>query len=143
MWDSALQGYRLKKRLRGSRYTTAAYHKNEIELTRIIESYYGPSDVVTAFHPIWAKTPRKVLYEFDIYIISRNILIEYNGRQHYEFTPFFHKTKKRFYAQQDRDEIKAELARKNGFDLMIFKYDEPIFEDYVINKIEGKYDNIK
>jgi len=141
MWDSAIQGFRLKKRQRGSRYTTADFHKKEIELTKIIESYYGPSDVVTAYHPIWAKTPRKVLYEFDIYVMSKGLLIEYNGKQHYEFTPFFHKTKKRFYAQVDRDKRKTELARKNGFDLMVFRYDEPIFEDYVINKIEGKNDN--
>lgn len=136
MWDSSIQGYRLKKRSRGSRYTNENFHKSEIKLTKIIEDHYGSNNVVTAFHPIWAETPRRVLYEFDIFIKSENVLIEYNGKQHYEFTPFFHKYAKTFVKQQQRDKHKAKLAKNNGYQLIIFKYDEPIFKDYVLDKIE-------
>lgn len=138
MWDSSLQGYRLKKRLRGSRYTVQEFHKNEIRLTKIIESYYGAPNVVTSFHPVWAVSPRQVLYEYDIYIKNSKLLIEYNGRQHYEFTPFFHKNERNFTRQQKRDSDKILLAEENGFNLVIFKYDEPIFKDYVLNKLGEK-----
>lgn len=137
MWDSSIQAYRLKKRYRGSRYTNALYHKSEIELTRIIERVYGTDNVFTAVHPIWAVTDKDVLYEFDIYIKSKNILIEYNGIQHYKYTDFFQKTKKVFKEQKKRDKKKYKLAKKNGFSVIIFKYDEPLFKDYIINKIEG------
>lgn len=137
MWDSSIQGFRLKKRSRGSRYTIEDFHKSEIKLTKIIEDYYGSNVVVTAFHPIWAETPRKVLYEFDIFIKNTNILIEYNGKQHYEFTPFFHKYERNFRKQQQRDNHKAKLALDNGYNLIIFRYDEPIFKDYVLDKIES------
>lgn len=141
MWDSSLQGYRLKKRSRGSRYTIQDFHKNEIRLTKIIEAYYGTSNVVTSFHPSWAVSPRQVLYEYDILIKDKKILIEYNGRQHYEFTPFFHKYERNFVKQKQRDRCKIRLAKENGFKLIIFKYDEPMFKDYVLNKLEGHNGN--
>lgn len=137
MWDSSIQAYRLKKRSRGSRYTNEQYHKSEIKLTKIIESVYGTDDVFTSVHPIWALTEKGVLYEFDIYIKSKGMFIEYNGIQHYEYTDFFQKTKKKFNEQKKRDRRKHKLAKENNFSVLIFKYDEPMFKDYVVNKIEG------
>lgn len=136
-WDSSISGFRLKKRLAGSRYTQSEYHKNEIKLTKILEKLYGKRNIITSYHPIWAFSTKHVLYEFDIYIKNKDILIEYNGIQHYEFTPFFHKTKLNFLNQLRRDKNKARLAKKNGKKLIIFRYNEPLFKDYVINKIEG------
>ena len=138
MWDSTIGGFRLKKSTCGSRYTQSDYHKNEIKLTKLLESYYGKNNVITSFRPIWAMSTKWVLYEYDIYIKNKDILIEYNGQQHYEYTPFFHKTKMEFLNQVKRDTRKARLAKKNGKKLIVFKYDEPLFEDYVINKIEGE-----
>ena len=138
IWDSSIQGFRLKKRSLGSRYTQEEFHKSEIQLTKLIEQYYGAENVITSYHPIWAESNKKVLLEFDIYIKSKNILIEYNGRQHYEYVPFFHGTKKAFNEQKKRDNRKKRLAKKQGIELIVFKYTEPIFKDYVINKIENK-----
>ena len=137
MWDSSIQAYRLKKRYRGSRYTKEQYHSSEIKLTRIIEAYYGDNNVHTSIHPIWAETDKGVLFEFDILIKSENILIEYNGIQHYEYTKFFQRTKKRFNDQKKRDKTKYKLAKENGYSVIVFKYDEPLFKDYVISKIKG------
>jgi len=137
MWDSSIQSYRLKKRYRGSRYTNEQYHNSEIKLTRLIEAYYGSDDVRTGVHPIWAETDKGVLYEFDILIKSQKILVEYNGIQHYEYTKFFQRTKKRFIDQKKRDKKKYKLAKDNGYKVIIFKYDEPLFKDYVISKIKG------
>ena len=77
-----------------------------------------------------------VLLEYDVFIPLRNLLIEYNGRQHYEFTKIFHKNKDRFEQQKRRDRRKARLAKVNGYKLVVIKYTEPLFEDYIINKIE-------
>jgi hypothetical protein len=137
--DEKINGYRLKKRKNGSstRYVRKKYHLHEISLTKVIERFYGASEVVTGYHPLWAVSKKGALLEFDIYIPSKNILIEYNGIQHYEFTPCFHETKTRFKEQQRRDKLKAKLAKKLEYKLIVFKYDEPLFEDYVINKVQG------
>lgn len=107
-------------------------------LTKIIETFYGQDDICTSVHPIWAVTDKNVLYEFDILIKSKKIFIEYNGTQHYNYPNFFHSSKKQFKEQKDRDIKKCKIANDNGFSVVVFKYDEPMFKDYIINKIEGK-----
>ena len=47
---------------------------------------------------------------------------EYNGRQHYKFTPFFHKNYEAFDNQKYRDYIKKDLCEKNGIRLIIVPY---------------------
>lgn len=137
--DEKIKGYRLKKRENGTstRYVCKKFHSHEISLTKIIEKFYGPKEVVTGYHPLWAVSKKGALLEFDIYIPSKNLLVEYNGEQHYKFTACFHGTKTRFLEQQVRDRKKQKLAKKNNYKLIIFKYDEPLFKDYVINKIQG------
>lgn len=142
MWDSSIQGYRLKKRSRGCRYNEMKYHKSEGKLAKIIESYYGASNVFVSFMPLWAVSPKNVLYEYDILIKDKKILVEYNGIGHYKFTPFFHKTERKFRKQLENDKAKARLAKENGYILISFRYDEPMFKDYVIDKIEKFKENI-
>lgn len=142
VWDKSINGFRLKKRTAGSRYTQAEYHKNEIKLTKILEKLYGKKNIITSYHPIWALSKKKVLYEFDIYIKTKDVLIEYNGIQHYQYVSFFHQTKTKFLEQKKRDKIKNKLVKKNGKKLIVFKYNEPIFKDYIINKIEGEINGI-
>lgn len=138
MWDSEAQGFRLKKRNSGSRYTSEEYHKTEVLLTKIMEDLYGKGNVVTSYHPQWAISAKNVLLEYDICVPNRRILIEYNGEQHYKWTKFFYHTKKEFSAQKRRDKYKLKVAKLNGYKLIVFKYDEPIFKDYVAAKIHGE-----
>jgi len=135
VWDSKLQGLRLKKRNTGSRYTQDEYHKTETNLVKVIERICGKRNVVTSFHPIWAISDKGVLFEFDIYIPRRNLLIEFNGRQHYEFVRFFHKTVTKFRKQQQRDQLKARLAQQHGYRLVTIKYTEPITIQYIRGRI--------
>lgn len=140
MLDEKIDGYRLRKIKNGTstRYIQKKFHSHEISLAKIIEKFYGPTQVVTGYHPLWAISKKGALLEFDIAIPNKKILIEYNGEQHYHFISSFHKTKTRFIEQKRRDKRKETLAKKYNYKLIVFKFDEPLFEDYVINKIEGK-----
>lgn len=59
---------------------------------------------------------------FDFYIIKKNILIEYHGKQHYEFVKQFHKTEKNFLRAINRDEIKRKFAKDNNIKLLEIPY---------------------
>ena len=135
IWDSALKGYRLKKKNTGSRYTQADYHKTETIMVKLIEQLYGRPNVVTSFHPEWALSSKGVLLEYDIHIVGTNILIEYNGRQHYEYVKFFHKKICNFKKQINRDILKQKLAIVHGYRLIIIKHDEPITKQYIRKRI--------
>ena len=134
LWDKNIEGFRLKKR----KTNPEKFHiwKSETKVAKIIEKFYGKDNVVRGYHPFWAKSTNDVLLEYDIFIKNKNILIEYNGIQHYKVNKFFHIGRKSLKKRKEIDELKKDLAKKNGYKLIIFKYDEPSFKDYVIKKIE-------
>lgn len=70
-------------------------------------------------------------YKYDIFLdcFEKGLLIEVNGRQHYEYVEHYHNPKKRpknntFEFQQKRDRDKEEYARLNGYDFMVIDYRE-------------------
>ena len=57
-------------------------------------------------------------FELDGYCKKHEIAFEYNGIQHYRYTPFFHKSYKAFQLQQERDRIKNDLCKRYGLILI-------------------------
>jgi hypothetical protein len=74
--------------------------------------------------------------EIDCYCEELQIGIEYNGRQHYEYTPYFHSSKDAFYNTKYRDEMKARLCKENNVNLIIVPYTIPV------DKIESHLRNL-
>ena len=75
--------------------------------------------------------------ELDCYNPELAIAVEYNGRQHYEFVPFFHRTRDAFYNQKYRDEIKRIKCRENGVTLIEVPYTVPVrqIEDFIVEAL--------
>lgn len=59
---------------------------------------------------------------FDFYLIDYNICIEYQGKQHYEFVEYFHKTEEKFQGQLLRDKIKLNYCFVNKIKLIRIPY---------------------
>lgn len=60
---------------------------------------------------------------YDFYIEKYNLLIEYQGRQHYYPIDVFG-GEKQFQVQQEHDKRKREYAEKHGINLLCIRYDE-------------------
>ena len=63
------------------------------------------------------------LHKFDFFLPKHNMLIEYNGQQHYQIIEHFGGEEK-FKERQERDQEKQEYCQKNNIKLVIFRYDE-------------------
>ena len=59
---------------------------------------------------------------FDFYLPDHNVLIEYQGIQHYEPVEFFG-GEQAFEKLKKRDKIKREWSRDSSFELVLIKYD--------------------
>lgn len=70
----------------------------------------------------------KVLLRFDFYVPDLNLLIEYDGKQHFEPIKYFG-GEKTFKIIQERDKIKNKFAKENNISLLRIPY-------YNFNKIE-------
>jgi len=60
--------------------------------------------------------------EIDCFNSDLKIGIEYHGRNHYTFIPFFHKSFEEFKKSQERDFYKMEMCNKLGIFLIIVPY---------------------
>ena len=60
--------------------------------------------------------------ELDGFNKSKNIAFEYNGKQHYEYSSFFHSSIQDFIRQQNRDERKQELCHLKSIYLITIPY---------------------
>jgi very-short-patch-repair endonuclease len=66
---------------------------------------------------------KKKPYVFiDFYLPKHNIFIEYNGRQHYEYTPYFHKSEVDFELQKFRDVTVRNYCKNKGITLIEIPY---------------------
>lgn len=60
--------------------------------------------------------------EVDAYFPDLNLIVEYNGEQHYRYEPYVSKTYDRYLKTLENDEIKVQLCEQHGCDLMIIPY---------------------
>ena len=67
---------------------------------------------------------RKSVLYLDFYIPTISLAVEVHGQQHYEYSPFFHKSKADFLKSKARDEDKIEWCDLNGIQLITLKYSE-------------------
>jgi very-short-patch-repair endonuclease len=72
----------------------------------------------------------KSLLRCDFYIPSYNLVIEYNGRQHYYALDFFD-GKKGLESTQKRDKIKQDYCIKNRIGFEVIKYDENVIDELI------------
>jgi hypothetical protein len=70
---------------------------------------------------------------FDFYLPQKNVLIEYNGEQHYEPIQYFGGMKT-FERIKRCDELKRFFAKNNGIKLVEIKYNDNNIENILINE---------
>ncbi len=78
--------------------------------------------------------------ELDGYNEELEIAFEYQGKQHYEYLPLFHKTEKDFKIQQKRDRHKYRLCQENNIALLLIPYkfthkDPQEMEDFIVDQL--------
>ena len=73
------------------------------------------------------------IHYFDFYIPKFNLVLEFNGRQHYEFVPYFHKTEENFQYRLKKDEIKKEAALTHGLNYVSISYHINDIEQILFN----------
>jgi len=76
---------------------------------------------------------------FDIYLPDKNIIIEYDGKQHFQFVKFFHKTKLSYRKAQYRDRLKEVLAKKYNLLIIRYNYKQKITKELVLEAIKGEH----
>jgi hypothetical protein len=84
----------------------------------ILKEYTGLS--FASIRPNWLKNSASGYnLELDGFCEDLNFGFEYQGIQHDEYIPFFHRNEGDFERQQERDKLKLELCKKHNIDVLI------------------------
>nr|DAY73207.1 MAG TPA: restriction enzyme [Caudoviricetes sp.] len=70
----------------------------------------------------------------DFYLPRLNVIIEFNGVQHYKKIPFFHRTEDDFAIQVDRDKRLRQYCKEHKIKLIEIKYDQIDEIDKILNR---------
>jgi hypothetical protein len=114
--------------------------RGETECRRVLESIFNRK--FDKARPDFLRNPvtgGDFNLELDCFNPSLKIAVEYNGVQHYQYIPFFHKNKEAFLNQKYRDDMKRRICRENGILLIEVPYTVKIqdiksfIEDSLVN----------
>ncbi len=89
-----------------------------------IEKFLIDNDIIFVREKSFFGCEYKRLLRFDFFIPSKNLLIEFDGSQHFSFIEHIHRTKDKFEEQVIRDNIKTKFAFDNNIELLRIKYNQ-------------------
>ena len=104
-----------------------------------VENWLKKNNIINYIHHIKFSDLRGVggrMLDFDFGIgnIEKeqySILIEFQGGQHYAFTPYFHETIKDFERQKEHDNRKRMYCKKHNIKLIEIPYNYKNLDDYL------------
>ena len=74
--------------------------------------------------------------ELDCFNEELRLAVEYNGIQHYKYTPYFHKSYEHFLNQKYRDYMKRTMCKEAGITLIEVPYTVKIQDIYKFLRLE-------
>lgn len=94
---------------------------------KFVYEYFNNKNIEVKMPYIFEDLKDKNNLHFDCYIPSLNMLIEYQGRQHYSVQTFGHnitreKAEEKFKVQLYHDKLKSEYAKDNGYLFLAIPY---------------------
>lgn len=73
----------------------------------------------------------------DAYFPQHNLAVEYDGKQHRQFLPFYHKTRQQFLELQHRDEVKEHLLKQHNIPLVRITSKEPKTISHIVARVSA------
>jgi hypothetical protein len=111
--------------------------KGEVECRRVLEHIFNrPFNKARPDFLRNEVTGNNFNLELDCFNEELKLAIEYNGIQHYKFTPYFHKNNEHFLNQKYRDYMKRTLCKDAGITLIEVPYTIRIPKIYDFLKLE-------
>lgn len=71
----------------------------------------------------------------DAYYAQHRLVVEYDGRHHFEFHSLYHETPDDLLLSQERDRIKNELCAQQGLAVLRIRYDEPNTLEHIEQRV--------
>ena len=101
-----------------------------------IEKWLNENDIIFERHKYFQNWDIGIHY-FDFYLPGYNMVIEFQGKQHYQYIEFFHKSQENFSYRKQKDRQKKISAIQNELNYLSIKYTLYNELDILLPKIFG------
>ena len=101
----------------GNRCSDCSQSRSENMMVEIVKNLY-PNNEWKKVRPDFLKYNKGANLELDLYCSELKLAFEYDGRQHREYVPHFHKTEEEFEELQKRDIWKDARCKEQGIRLI-------------------------
>jgi hypothetical protein len=90
--------------------------------------------------PSWLRSKHGKRMELDGYAACLGLAFEFQGEQHYRFSPFFHENERRFAERQKYDQWKRHLCQRKGITFVEIPYHVPRqrLQWYLLDQLDRK-----
>ena len=109
-------------------FNTSWLSDDALRLYNILVKIYGKENICLEKTFDWLITDKGTKMRIDFFIENIDLCIEYDGKQHEEYIPFFHRDKKAFLDQKERDKVKEKLIKEHNLILIRINYKDDISE---------------
>lgn len=107
--------------------TTARKSSHHLKARELLTSMFKGYNIYEEVKlPGTVDPAKKSALFIDFLIPNARLGIEVHGKQHFEFIPYFHKTKAGFLQSKARDLRKEEWCELNEIQLIVFRFDETV-----------------
>lgn len=112
--------------------------KGELECRKVMQNLFGKP--FTKARPDFLRNPvtgGNFNLELDCFDPDLHIAVEYNGAQHYQYLPIFHKNKEAFLNQKYRDDMKRRICKEHNILLIEVPYTVKIedIKGYIVKEL--------
>lgn len=112
------------------------FHSNEEDqVIEIVASMLGQFVERNKTFP-WLKSKHNRSMHVDGYFPGCGLAVEYDGKQHRQFSAWYHRTESKFVEAQERDKLKGELLKRHGITLIRFQDNEPRTEEFIASRLK-------
>lgn len=101
----------------------------------------GVEYIVNGYYS-WLISPKGKPMQLDWYSPEINLAVELNGQQHYQYTKYFHKTKREFEYLQQCDKIKETVCKARGITLLPVPYNSKVTHKMIIDILKEKNEEL-
>ena len=111
---------------------------NESHGERFIRNYLDKNNIKYIPQKKFKDLKDKSYLSYDFYLPEYNVLIEYQGIQHYKSVSFDSKNKTDLKKQNKHDKLKRKYAKSNGYKLLELKYTldtQELVDEYLSRRI--------
>jgi hypothetical protein len=122
--------------VRGTGCNSCKVSSGEREIMSILDKYN--ISYISQWMDHNCRYDNKLRFDFKVTQRGFSGVIEYHGKQHFEYVEFFHRTEENYEKCKIRDEVKKKYCENKGIDYLEIRYDEKNIEKVLLNFFKKK-----